>query len=117
MTSLSGKRVLVVEDEFLIALMLIDALQAEQAEVVGPAATHESALALIACEHIDIAVIDLNLRGVCNDALGLELQRRHIPFLIATGYGKESQTFAAPVLAKPFTAAQFITTLSGLLSL
>lgn len=115
MTTLAGKRILVVEDEFLIALMLADALQSEQAKVVGPVNTHEAGLALIQREAIDAAVIDLNLRGVRNDALGSELRRRNIPFLIATGYGKASQTLAAPVLNKPFTAERFIAALSDLL--
>jgi DNA-binding response OmpR family regulator len=114
-TTLAGKRILVVEDEFLIASMLADALKSEQAEVVGPVNNHEAGLALIARETVDAAVIDLNLRGVRNDALGLELRRRNIPFLIATGYGKASQTLAAPVLSKPFTTERFIAALSGLL--
>jgi CheY-like chemotaxis protein len=115
MSTLAGKRILIVEDEFLIALLLVDALESEQAEVVGPVGTHEEGLALVECERIDAAVLDLNLRGVRNDALGLELRRRHIPFLIATGYGKAPQALAAPVLAKPFTTNGFIAALSSLI--
>jgi DNA-binding NtrC family response regulator len=114
MTTLAGKKVLLVEDEYLIAVTLVDALKNAQAEAVGPAATHETAMALIEREHIDLAVIDLNLRGLRDDALGLELSRWHIPFLIATGYGTV-QTPAAPILSKPFTPDQLITALSGLL--
>lgn len=112
---LAGKRILVVEDEFLIAAMLVIALEGERAEVVGPVGTHTAALALIEREHIDAAVIDLNLRGSQTDALGLELGRRRIPFLIATGYDKTSHTLTAPVLNKPFTPERFIAVLSSLL--
>jgi DNA-binding response OmpR family regulator len=115
-TALAGKRVLVVEDEYLIASMLEYALEDEQAEVVGPAATNEAGLDLIEREHIDAAVIDLNLRGTRNDALASELRRRQIPFLIATGYATDLRTLAAPVLTKPFTTERFISALSGLLS-
>lgn len=115
MSALAGKRILVVEDEYLIASMLANALASERAEVVGPVGTREAGLALMETEHIDAAVIDLNLRGECSDALGSELRRRHIPFLIATGYGNASETSAAPVLSKPFTPERFIAALSSLL--
>jgi CheY-like chemotaxis protein len=115
MTALAGKRVLVVEDEYFVAAMLVDALESEQAQVVGPVGTHQAGLALIEREHIDAAVIDLNLRGSQDDALGLELARRGIPYLIATGYGKASTALTAPILTKPFTPKQFIAALSRLL--
>lgn len=59
---LKGKRVLVVEDEALIAVMVEDMLVEMGSEVVGPAATIEAALALALAEALDAAVLDVNVR-------------------------------------------------------
>ena len=60
---LKGKRILVVEDEALIAVMVEDMLSEMGSIVVGPAATIEQALALARAEEIDGAVLDVNVRG------------------------------------------------------
>ena len=97
MTSLEGKKVLIVEDEFLIAQMLCDALTSEHAVVVGPVTTNEGGLQLLCDEPVDVAVIDLNLHGVRSDSLALELGRRHIPFVVATGLCYQSTAEGSPI--------------------
>lgn len=69
MNDIADKRILVVEDEFLIAQALVDAIQSGGAIAVGPAATIERANALLDAEPIEAAVVDLNLRGNSNEAM------------------------------------------------
>jgi CheY-like chemotaxis protein len=115
-SDIAGKRILVVEDEFLIAQALVDIIRSEGAVAVGPAATIERANALLDGEQIDAAVIDLNLRGHSNEAMTQTLRQRHIPFLIVTGYAHKEQQLSAPVISKPFQPEQVIDALQTLLS-
>lgn len=115
MSALAGKRVLVVEDEFLISRMVAEALLEAEAVVIGPAATQEAALDLARREQIDVAVIDVNLRGVRSDKIAEELHRRAIPFVVATGYGEADLGAAARVLAKPFTPTTLLQALETVL--
>jgi CheY-like chemotaxis protein len=84
--TLTQCRVLVVEDEFFVADDMAQTLLKLGAEVVGPAPTAEKALALLDTEPIDVAVLDINLRGVAVFPLADELRRRGVPFVFATGY-------------------------------
>ena len=86
-THLQGKRVLVVEDEYLIASDLSRRLEALGARVAGPVATVDQALAL-AKEPLDAAVLDINLREVMAYPVARELERRRVPFVVTTGYEK-----------------------------
>jgi len=83
---LSGNRVLVVEDDALLAISLADELVAEGATVVGPAATVADALEVIASTELDGAVVDINLGGKAAFPVADALADRHIPFVFATGY-------------------------------
>lgn len=85
---LSGKRLLVVEDEYLIASDLAYALEDAGAEVIGPAGTVEDALRLVAREgdRLDGAVLDVNLRGGRVFPVADALTARGVPFVLATGY-------------------------------
>lgn len=98
MTSLSadeallrGCRVLVVEDDFLIADDFSRRLAAQGAEIVGPAATLEGARDLLdaAGSRVSIAVLDINLRGTLVFPLARHLEAAGIPFLFCTGYGED----------------------------
>lgn len=61
---LSGRQVLVIEDDYAVARSLIQILEVWRPNIVGPAPSVEAALALVqATEHIDFALIDINLRG------------------------------------------------------
>lgn len=87
---LVGCRVLIVEDDFLIADDFTRRLLAAGAHILGPAATLDSARAL--CEQHpapDVAVLDVNLRGTLVFPLAEQLERDGIPFLFCTGYGDD----------------------------
>lgn len=87
--SLHGRRILVVEDEYLIADEIAAELGHTGAEILGPAGSVEDAIALIdACGHIDGAVLDMNLRGETVFPVAERLQERDVPFVFATGYDR-----------------------------
>jgi len=101
-----GKRVLVVEDEPIIAMDIATTLSEAGCKVVGPAANLEKARELIADAEFDIALLDANLSGDRVDELAAELTRKGIPFAFLTGYEREALPEAfrqAPMVGKPFT--------------
>lgn len=102
---LKGKRILVVEDEALIAVMVEDMLTEMGSIVVGPAATIEAALALARGAELDAAVLDVNVRGERIDPVAEALMARQVPVLFATGYGEVRLASGAPatVIDKPYT--------------
>jgi CheY-like chemotaxis protein len=103
--TLSGKRILIVEDEFYIALDLSRALSAAGAHVVGPFPDCADALQALERKKVDAAVLDVKLQAGTACAVAKELKRRHIPFLLATGYERymlPPQFLDAPHLLKPF---------------
>ena len=105
MTRLTGRRVLVVEDEALVAMLVEDALLDAGAAVLGPAATVSEALLLLGKENPDVAVLDLNLAGETSTPVADVLAQRGVPFVVATGYGAEGLPPShahVPVLAKPY---------------
>jgi DNA-binding response OmpR family regulator len=104
-SGLAGRRILVVEDEFLIALDLEDALGELGCEIVGPAATVSDAMQLVEAKPPDAAVLDVRLVDGSTAPIALELRRRGVPFLVLTGYERqqvgESVLRDSPMLAKP----------------
>lgn len=87
MIELEGKRILIVEDEALVAAMVADMLEELGAVVVGPAGTLDKGLELAREAEIDAAVLDVNLRGERVDPVAEVLAKRGIGFVFATGYG------------------------------
>jgi len=85
--SLLGKRFLIVEDEFLIAMMLEDMLVELGCVVAAVAASPTQALDAIPKIEIDAAVLDVNLDGADSFGIAAALRERRVPFLFATGYG------------------------------
>ena len=83
---LLGLCVLVVEDDYFIALELCNALRAAGADVIGPARDVETGLAAIRDERIDCGVLDINLRGHLAFEIAMELRTHGIPAIFATGY-------------------------------
>lgn len=84
---LRGCRILVVEDEYMLADELESELEEAGAIVIGPAGTLEGALALInSGDRIDGAILDVNLRGEMAFAAADALMQRGIPFVFTTGY-------------------------------
>jgi DNA-binding response OmpR family regulator len=107
--SLSGLRVLVVEDEALIAMLLEDYLSELGCTTVGPASNTADARRLIDNDTIDLALLDLNLgRGEKSFDLAAELANRSVPFAFAFGADSlslEDSFRSRPVLQKPFRLA------------
>jgi two-component sensor histidine kinase/ActR/RegA family two-component response regulator len=102
---LAHRRILVVEDEALIAMQMEDILTEEGCSVVGPAARLDGAMALASSERLDAAILDVNLSGARTEPVADVLRRDGIPFIVLTGYASDavSAVFAgAPVMAKPF---------------
>jgi DNA-binding NtrC family response regulator len=103
--SLEGRRILVVEDEFLIAMEVEDILRASGAEVVGPFGRVEPALGAVQKEVLDGAVLDVRLDGETSEQVAAELISRGVPVLLTTGYEAEQLPPALrhlPRLRKPF---------------
>ncbi|WP_426000418.1 response regulator [Caulobacter sp. DWR1-3-2b1] len=97
-------RILVVEDEYLLAEVLTDALTELGAEVVGPVGQLAQALALIETTPIDGAVLDINLRGEMVFPLADVLTTLGVPYVFATGYERENIPALykdIPILSKP----------------
>jgi DNA-binding response OmpR family regulator len=85
---LLGRRVLVVEDDYFIALELCTALRDCGADVIGPARDVQSGLAAIRKEQLDCAVLDINLQGRMGFQIATELRTRGVPAIFATGYDR-----------------------------
>jgi DNA-binding response OmpR family regulator len=83
---LHGLSVLVVEDDYFIAVEMCRALRAGGADIIGPARDLESGLAAARDTRIDCAVLDVNLHGRMAFQLARELRERGIPTIFATGY-------------------------------
>ncbi len=106
---LAGRRVLVVEDEALVALYFADVLEELRCVVVGPAQTLADAMGLARTAPLDAAILDLNLRGQPAWPVADALAERGVPFVIVSGYAGLDlgrPTVAAAVLAKPTDAAR-----------
>lgn len=84
---LHGLRILVVEDEAAISMLLEDMLMDFGCEVVGPAARLTAALEMAAGGTFDMAILDVNLAGDAIYPVAEALARREVPFIFSTGYG------------------------------
>lgn len=104
MSVLASRRILVVEDEFLIANMLCDMLAEVSAVVVGPSFNVQQALHALRDQAVDAAILDMNLNGEWSDPVAEELVKRGIPFVFTTGYQAEERAarFGARIVAKPY---------------
>jgi len=101
-------RILIVEDEMLVAMNIEDMLLDLGHEVAGIASRLEPALALAAEGEFDLALLDVNLAGQASFPVAAILRGRGLPFLFATGYGVKGlveEFRSSPVLQKPFRAA------------
>ncbi|RST31300.1 response regulator [Sphingomonas ginkgonis] len=113
---LTGRRVLVVEDEFYLADDLRRELIDQGAKVAGPVNTVDRARALTS-QPIDLAVLDVNLRGEMIFPLADELRKRGVPFVFTTGYAPEmipAEYHDVERWEKPFTARQIVQALAKL---
>lgn len=102
-----GRRVLVVEDEYLIALTIEETLTDLGAVVIGPASSLAAAMRLAVDLPLDAAILDVNIRGGTSYPVADVLADRGIPFIFCSGYGDwaiEERHRARPRLAKPYSA-------------
>ena len=83
---LNGKSILVVEDEFLLAIQLEELVQSRGGIVRGPYRRLEEAMTAAKSEHFDFAILDINLNGTMVYPLADHLVARGTPFLFLTGY-------------------------------
>jgi CheY-like chemotaxis protein len=99
------RRVLVVEDEVIVGMLLEDMLEDLGCEVAAISTHLEQALHLARTLDIDLAILDVNLRGTQSFPVADVLSVRSVPFLFATGYGAQilkPPYSGAPTLQKPF---------------
>jgi CheY-like chemotaxis protein len=113
------RKVLLVEDEELVALALVEELTRLGWSVVGPATSLEDATDIVKSGvHLDAAILDVNLRGRWSHGVAEELTRRGIPFIACTGYemvDPDGRFAEAPLIVKPITADRISATLVELL--
>lgn len=117
---LTGVRVLVVEDELLVGISIQDALEEHGAAVLGPLPSVEAALGRLQREQVDLALLDVNLRGRSSGRVAQVLQAIGVPFALVTGYDRadlrEPWLVGAPQLRKPFTARDIALVVQRLLA-
>ena len=116
---LTGKRILLVEDEALVAMLLEDFVLELGCIVVGPEAQLDQAIASAETEIIDAAILDINLQGRRSYGVADVLRLRGVPFAFATGYGESGVDPAhrgVPVLIKPYSGEDVARTLRRLLT-
>jgi CheY-like chemotaxis protein len=116
---LNGCRVLVVEDESIVAWLLEDMLEGFGCRVVGPMAKVDEALEAINLEDVDVAVLDVNLNGEMSYPIADVLRSRGVPFVFSTGYDPDrlsGEYSSCPVLQKPFHNFELAEALEALLA-
>lgn len=112
---LGGYRILIAEDDELIAFSLVEAVEALQGRAIGPVATVSEGLALLSTERIAAAIIDAHLLDRNVTPLALALIARHIPFVIYTGTELPQELadlrLDLPVILKPAVPQKVVATL------
>lgn len=106
MSEFAGVKVLIVEDEGAVAMMIEDMLEALGCEIILSTASLAKAEEIAAKGGIDVAVLDVNVGGKFVFPVAQTLRERQIPFLFSTGYGAgglPSEYANHQVLGKPFT--------------
>src|SRR3712207_1892302 len=89
--SLTGRRVLIVEDEFFVADDLAQAVAQLGGEIIGPVPSCEEALVLLStAERVDLAVLDINLEDETVFPVADTLTKKGVPYLFATGYSQDT---------------------------
>jgi len=109
-SALAGLRVLVVEDEYMVADYISMVLEDFGCGVVGPVGTIEKALAAVNDGGLDGALLDANLSGDSSAPIAVALQAASVPFVVATGYGAldlpDEALNRAPRISKPFSETE-----------
>jgi DNA-binding NtrC family response regulator len=117
---LAGRRILVIEDETLIAMEVEDVLSREGAVIVGTANSVAHGYEVLARTDPEAAVLDLNLDGEVSAPLAAAFTERHVPFVIVSGYGEgwdqHPEFRDAPRLQKPVEYRSLVRLLAGMLA-
>lgn len=115
---MAAQRLLVVEDELLVALDIESILNDAGLIVIGPASNAAEALELLAGNELDAALIDANLSGEPINAVARALSERCIPFAYVTGYDRDSlpADYPAAIVTKPFDPDQLLAAARRLLA-
>lgn len=112
-------KVLVVEDEYLVALLVEDMLGSLGFEVKEIASNLHAATEAAQRGGFDVAILDVNLNGSLSNPVAEILIERNIPFIFATGYGRQGphEKFSStPALQKPFEEADLARALSSVMA-
>ena len=116
---LLGCRVLVVEDEMLLAMELESLLEEQGCAIIGPVSTVGRALSLLDNERVDVALLDLNLNGQPAAPVAAALTAQGVPFVLVTGYGEsqssEPELQGAPRVDKPVDHQELVRALAHVL--
>jgi len=117
--ALRGARILIVEDESILAMDLENRLTRKGCDVIGLVSREAKALKLLEQDRPDAVVLDLNLNGKLPNDLVDALVARQIPYVIVTGYGKRQfdspALQGAPRLDKPIKTEELVRALSDLI--
>ena len=117
LSELRDRRILVVEDEYLVAVSLCEALEDAGSQVIGPVPSVDTAIQAIEAQpQIDAAVVDINLGGVKAYVVADLLLARSIPFVFTSGYEQDALMARYPRIRncqKPYAMATISAALSG----
>jgi CheY-like chemotaxis protein len=108
---LENCRILIVEDEPVVALELASILEEERAKVVGVADSVASALNFLQRDNINCAILDIDIRGESSWPIADVLSNRHIPFAFISGLSEillPTRHIGRPIIRKPFATAEVI---------
>ncbi len=112
-----GRRIIIIEDEWLIASAMEQALTDAGMDVVGIRGTIGSAARMIRKGGFDAAILDANLGGATAEPLAQMLRAHALPFVVVSGYGQDQGMplpTGVPVLKKPFEMPRLIETVLSL---
>lgn len=112
-------RIMIIDDEPMIAQDIRDLLIDAGFEIAGVAAELNTALALIECESIDAAILDANLSGVSAGPIATALAARSLPFIVLSGYSPDQLRADFPgavFMQKPIRPAKLVQAMSTLVA-
>jgi DNA-binding NtrC family response regulator len=108
-------RILIVEDEPIVALNYASILEDAGYEIVGPVGTIRRAFEAIDREHIDGAVLDIDIGGVPVDPILMALQQKRLPYIFVSAHAVLAEPYKDAIfLEKPCTAVQLLKAVNGL---
>jgi CheY-like chemotaxis protein len=108
---LEGKRVLVVEDNYLIGEALCEVIRDAGAVTIGPVGSPDAAIEAVRQHVLDGVLLDVKLQGVNGSTVAEYLRGKNVPFVLVTGYPKQGlppQLQAFPQLAKPVLPSDLV---------